>query len=140
MGIIYSDEGDLERALRIHHERLAISKKEGRKGDVVESLCEIGVVQKKLSNHREAQESYEEGLALAREMKALPAVAVSLHQIGVIRLELKDYEGARKFLREAATLLEEMEDPQLPVTLVRISMKYLGMSIKKFKFLVYKDF
>ncbi len=109
LGIIHSDQGNYEEAVKLFQERLKISKELGDKR-IAETLHELGILHQKQGNYGEAIKLYQESMKTAEEFEEKGTIAMSLYQLGIMHFDQGNYGEAVKLYQKSLKILEEQKD------------------------------
>ena len=122
LGLAVANRGQLERAMDLFGESLALSSEAGDRRGFAHSLFRLGMGSREQGDYGRATERLEEALALCRE-SGDPALAASiLTHLGYTFLLKDDLDRATAFLEDAAAMLRE----QGHRVYLALSLAYLG--------------
>ena len=122
LAICYRHAGQNERALQVHHEAIARSRKLGKHQAHARSLGFLALALAETGRLDEARRAAEEGLALAKEM-ALPVTAAEIaRHLGAIEIDQGHLARARQLLEHTLSVGEFYGE----ITLIQNSLQLLG--------------
>lgn len=107
LGILYTNEGDLQKALNELNNALQIVEQYETSNpsefakDVISILNSKGVVQKKFGQYTEALETYQKAVGYAEKINDLNSVAIFLTNTGNIYQELGELDLALEYIEKA---------------------------------------
>jgi predicted ATPase/class 3 adenylate cyclase/Tfp pilus assembly protein PilF len=104
------EQGDYERAKRLHEQGLAIAREQGDARGTAEALNNLGLIALYQGQREAAQRYCQEGLALFRETDDRGGVAGALNNLGNLARERGDPERAARLHRESLALRRELGD------------------------------
>jgi predicted ATPase/class 3 adenylate cyclase len=104
------EQGDYERARRLHEQSLAIAREQGDGRGTAEALNNLGLIALYQGQHGAAQQHCEEGLALFRQIGDQGGVAAALNNLGNLARERGDSDRASALHRESLTLRRGLGD------------------------------
>ncbi|HEY3111189.1 MAG TPA: tetratricopeptide repeat protein [Chloroflexota bacterium] len=104
------EQGDYERAGRLHEQGLAIAREQGDGRGTAEALNNLGLIALYQGQHGAAQQHCEEGLALFRQIDDQGGVAAALNNLGNLARERGDSDRASALHRESLTLRRGLGD------------------------------
>lgn len=109
-GALASERGDVERAVALFQERLALSRAQGDRLGQAAALNSLGVVAWGRREHARARTLMEASLRLRRELGRQELVGVSLNNLGLVALVEGRLEEARSRLEESLVLARGIGD------------------------------
>jgi predicted ATPase len=114
IGVLASEQGDLDRAQQACEEGLELLGHEAREAREVKLwlLTGFGWVAVEREEHEQATRLFEEGLALSREMRDTYWLASSLFNLATVSHSLGDYERATELYEESMDLFRAQGDKQ----------------------------
>lgn len=108
LGLVYLDQGDYEKSLRLLHNSLDYWNAHGGKPSrIIPISNNIATVYKKMKQYDEALSIYNQVLPIAEQSGSLYLKTVLNHNIGNLYLDTKQYEKALPFFRQALKIGEK---------------------------------
>ncbi|MFZ2632340.1 MAG: tetratricopeptide repeat protein [Desulfosalsimonadaceae bacterium] len=89
IGLIYSDKGDLDNALKYHQDALVIDKEIGHKRGEADDLCNLGLIYSNKGDLDNALKYFQDALMISKEIGFKEGGANALGNIGLIYLNVK---------------------------------------------------
>ena len=108
IGIILSDRGDLEEALKHHREALEIFRELGNRQEIATQIDHIGYILQQRGDLEEALKHHREALEIFRELGNRQEIATQIGYIGYILQQRGGLEEALKHCREALEIHREL--------------------------------
>jgi len=108
LAALESDQGNLDKAAKLHEQSLAISLRIGDQGGVASAYNNLAIRSKDQGNLAEALRLQEKALAIRREIDDKSGIAVSLNNIAVVLYGLDQLSGAAQKYRESLVLAQEI--------------------------------
>lgn len=128
LGKFYSDQGNLEEALRYYEEGLAIVRELGIDWRIATSLNNIGSLQRMLGDFDAAQVNLEEALALRKRVGDRRAIFSTLNNLAALAHHREDFAGAVRGQEEALAIARELQDRfAMAISLVNLGNNYLSL-------------
>jgi len=122
MGLVYTNQGDLDQAEEIHLESYEINQSLGDERRMGYSLHNLGSVFKKRGEFDKALDHYERSLEVLVEFDDIRDLAIVVRSMGILHLEKKEFQEAIRYLHDARDLNQQAGDER---SLARV-MLYLG--------------
>jgi len=107
IGLIYSDKGDLDNALKYHQDALKIDREIGYKQGETLALGNIGLIYLNKGDLDNALKYHQDALKIDREIGYKQGETLALGNIGLIYLNKGDLDNALKYLKKALKVLEK---------------------------------
>jgi serine phosphatase RsbU (regulator of sigma subunit) len=112
IGFIYSNKGDIPKALEYYHLSLKVAEKTGDKQGIATSLNNIGPIYYYQGDILQALEYYHRSLKIKEEIGDKKGIAYSLNNIGSIYLYQKETTKALDYFHRGLKIREEIGDKQ----------------------------
>ena len=109
-GYIYSDQGNIAKALEYFFECLKIDELLGNRNGVANSLNNIGYIYINQGDNKLALEYYIKSLAIRKDVGDRQGVALALNNIGTFYENQGDNQLALEYFVRSLTIREELED------------------------------
>jgi non-specific serine/threonine protein kinase len=106
-GILTEYQGDLDEAVGLHEESLAIRRARGDERGVAYALNSLGAVAEQRAELAIARDRYEESLAIRRKTGDQAGIAQSLNNLGVIAMREGAYDRAQEYYEESLAIRRE---------------------------------
>ena len=138
LGLIYSDKGDLDKALEYHQQALKIHREIGYKQGEASDLGNIGLIYSDKGDLDKALEYHQQALKIDREIGYKQGEASDLGNIGLIYRAKGDLDKALEYHQQALKVFIEIKAPSLITqTLVNIATIFFEQNSDKegFKYL-----
>jgi tetratricopeptide (TPR) repeat protein len=104
IGLIYSDLGKPDEALKYHQDALAIDRKIGYEQGIANQLGNIGLIYSSLGKPDEALKYLKDALAIHRKIGYEQDIASALGNIGLIYIDLGKPDEALKYHQDALAI------------------------------------
>ena len=123
IGIIYTDSGKPEEALKLFQEALEINKKNKYQEGIANVFNNIGLAHSKLRETDQALNYYQKALKINKKIGYKEGVATNLGNIGLIYITLGKSEEALKYYQEALEVFIHMNaEPRIEILLKLIKI------------------
>jgi tetratricopeptide (TPR) repeat protein len=129
---VYSDLGQVEKAIQYHEKALAIDKEIGDRRGEGADLGNLGIVYRHLGQVEKAIQYYEKALAIAQEIGDRRGEGNHLNNLGVAFEDEKKYTEALACYLRAREIRTQIKDPNLKTT--ESNLKNLKEILGKKKF------
>lgn len=110
IGIVYNNQGRLEKALKAHQKAFQIHKKIGNQLGAASTLINIGIVYVNQGNLEEALKSCQQSLEIACKLDNLLGQAQSLLNIGIVYRNQGNLEKSLKSYQQALEIARKLCD------------------------------
>lgn len=110
LGLIYSDNGAFDDAIRCYEESLVLHRATGNPTGIVASLHNLGNIAAQLNQTERALAAYNECLHLYRANGNQSGIALILLGVGALRRDQGDLAGAEDALSESQAIAESLGD------------------------------
>ena len=110
IGIIYYDQGNLEKAMEYNLKSLTIVEEIGDKIVMSASYNNIGIIYKKKGNLEKAVEYYAKSFKIDEEIGDKKGMGSSYNNIGMIYKGQGNYEKALEYIQKSLKIREEIGD------------------------------
>ena len=104
------EQGDYDRALRLHEESLALARDHGDARAMAEGLNNLGLIALYQGQHERAQQLCEDGLELFRTIEDKGGVAAALNNLGNVARERGRSDAAAALHKESLALRRAVGD------------------------------
>lgn len=109
-GMLFLNQGEHEKAYKIHSESLGLFRELEDKNSTAVSLYNIGDVEYSRGNYEKAKKLYEESLEINMEIENDTGISNNLNCLGNVAWNLADYEQAQKFYEDALSMWRKIGD------------------------------
>lgn len=110
ISLIAQAQGDINEALSLRNQALALARQVGSKKDISGALLNIGILQANLDNLEGAQKSYGESLAVAMEIDDKKETLEVENDLGTLYESLCDFDKAKVTYEKSRVTAEESGD------------------------------
>jgi CHAT domain-containing protein/Tfp pilus assembly protein PilF len=110
IGGIYSDLGEMQKALQFLNQALPLYRAVGDRGGEAPTLVGIGLVYSDLGEKQKALEFYNQALPLRRAVGDRGGKAITLDNMGGVYSDLGEKQKALQFLNQALPILKAVGD------------------------------
>lgn len=117
------DRSQLQKALEIYQQVLAIRREIGDRAGVGKTLNNIGRIYNDLAEYAQALEFYQQALAIRQELGDRAGVASTLNNIGAVYQNLSQYPQALEFYQRSLAIRQEVGDK----TDIGLALNNIGM-------------
>ena len=108
IGLIYSDKGDLDNALKYHQQALVINKDIGYKQGEAGNLGNIGVIYRIKGDLDNALKYHQQALVISKDIGYKQGEAGNLDNIGLIYSDKGDLDNALKYHQQAKEIFKKI--------------------------------
>jgi tetratricopeptide (TPR) repeat protein len=112
IGIIYSDKGELDKALNSFQDALKIAKEIGDRRGEATDLGNIGLIYRAKGELDKALKSLQDALKIAKEIGVRQGEASALNNIGLIYSDKGELDKALKYHQDSLKIHKEIGDRQ----------------------------
>ena len=110
IGLIYDDLGELVFALNYYTKANTIAQKYNEPLDIAKTFLDMGVINKKLSKHKEALSLLNKALHIRGDLSNDAQTALINNNIGLVYTNISYYEKALDYYYKALIIYEEIDD------------------------------
>ncbi|HEV2349799.1 MAG TPA: protein kinase [Terriglobia bacterium] len=110
ISLIAEAQGDINQALDLRNQALALARQVGSKKDIADALLNIGNLQSSLDNLDGAQKSYQESLAVATEINNSKEILDAENNLGTLFQSRCDFEKAKETYEKSRVTAEASGD------------------------------
>jgi predicted ATPase/DNA-binding XRE family transcriptional regulator len=126
MGQLAFGKGDLERAVELFEESLALYRESGDEGGAAIVMVQLGQIARTRGEHGRAVALSDEGLALSRKLDDRMGAAIALNTLGCVERQRGDAESAVTRHEESLALFGELgHDRAIAYTLTNLGLAAL---------------
>ena len=110
LGILLATQGELDAALRLFEQSLAVWRELGDRDQQAKELNSVGIVRRMRGEMDAARSALEESIAIAREIRSDYRLSAALISLGQVETAVGDYDHAAPLLHEALALYQKLGD------------------------------
>ena len=112
LGVIFYTKNDLEKAVALYEQSLAISDRSGEKQGIAAAYGNLGIIYRKKGEFTRAIESLQKYLSISEQVGDRQKVGLALGNLGVVMRDLGDDNRALELFKKYLEIAEEIGDRQ----------------------------
>ncbi len=112
LGVIYYTKNDLDKAVALYEQSLAISERSGEKQLVAAAYGNLGIIYRKKGEFPRAIESFQKYQSISEQVGDRQKVGLALGNLGVVMRDLGDDDRALELFKRYLAIAEEIGDRQ----------------------------